>query len=115
MPRCRPSPDNSSNRTAIELKAPRNCWRAVVSGKAATKYWSLHHDGASLNVDLGKQAFDRHAAMLNGGGLSRSANGIRRASIVRKLQRDHGKRFDARLKNERSAMAGHRCDAENPG
>ena len=61
MPRCRPSPDDSS--------------------------------GSSLV----RQTFDPNVALLERSRLSRLANGIQRAVMVRKLQRDHGTEYVQQL------------------
>ena len=52
---------------------------------------------ALFRVDSGNQTFNRHAALLDESWLSRSHNGIQRAIIVRKLQRDHGTPYVQRL------------------
>ncbi len=97
MPKCRPVLDIVSQRASAGLKVPGNRRRVVASGKFTAKSWSRQHDAAPLGADPGKQVFDRHAALLDNSRLSQSANRIRRAMIVRKLQRDHGTRYVQRL------------------
>ena len=97
MPKCRPNLDNASDHIPTELKVPGNCRKAVESGEATGSYWSRQYGGGTLGVDSGKQAFDRHAALLDDSRPDRSATRIQRAIIVRKLQRDHGTRYVQRL------------------
>ncbi len=97
MPKCRPNLDDVTNRTPTGLKVSGNGRRALESRNATAKYGSRYHDATPLGVDPGKQAFDRHAALLDDSRLSRSGNGIQRAMAVRKLQRDYGTRYVQRL------------------
>ena len=113
MPRCRPNLDDASNRATTGLTVPGSRRRAVKSGKATAKYWSRQYDAATLGVDSGKQAFDRHAALLDDSRLSRSAKLIQRAMIVRKLERDHGTRYVQRLIEHISRRRSTRIQAKS--
>ncbi len=54
-------------------------------------------NGVLLRVGPGKQTLYWHVALLDENRMSSSANGIHRAMIVRKLQRDHGTEYVQRL------------------
>ena len=105
MPKCKPNLDDAGNRVPAGLKAPRNCRKVVESGGATGRYWSRRYDAPTSGVDPGNRAFDRDAALLNDSGLSGTANGIQRAMIVRKLQRDYGTGYVRRLIEHTSGQA----------
>ena len=97
MPKCRPNPDDASHRTPTGLQMPGNRPFAAGPGNVTAKYGRLHRDAAPLGGDSAEQDFDRHAALLDDCSMSRSANGIQRAMIVRRLQRYYGIQYVQRL------------------
>ena len=101
MPTYRPSLDYANNRTPVELRMSGTRRGAVEFGEPIANHWSRQRDGAPPDVDSADQAFGRHAALLDDSRESRPASripsGIRRAIIVRRLQRDHGTRYFQRL------------------
>ena len=94
MPKCRSIPGRERNRVSVAvpvaLKEDGNHGPGAEFGGATRRFWSSRYDAATLSLGSEQQIFDRHAALLEDGRLSRSANGIQRAIIVRKLERDYG-------------------------